>query len=573
MAERLEIIVTATDKASGVLSGITGKLGGLGGIAKGALIGGLGLAVTGATAALGGLTAGLGVSISEAMEAEEVMAQLNAVLKSTGGAAGVTADMASDLATSMSQVTRFNDEAILSGENMLLTFTNIGENVFPQATQTMLDMSQALGQDVQSSAMQLGKALNDPINGVTALRRVGVNFTEDQQKTIKAMVETGQAALAQKLILFELRKEFGGSAEAAGGTLAGQLDILKNTMSNVAEEVGTVLLPILTDGLKALAPLLIGLATSIADFLSSEGFKAWLASTAEFIVNVLVPGLQMVWDWLAKYLPPAIATVADFWQNKLIPAVKAFWTFIQPVVEWLRTAFTVTIPAAVAKLRAGWDADFGGIRTMFEGFVRHIKLVFSLFKAAFEGDWRKFGEILRQIVDNAWNTLKTVLDKWIKIAFNVVKSLFTKIKEIDWLEVGRNIVEGIANGIEAAKDWAIAAIIGVGQGILDAIKGFLGIQSPSSVMASQVGAQMAAGIRQGLIGGLDSLTASATAHIMPVVQGLSAPFGAASPAYAMAGASGGINVVVQYSPMVSFADEYELERRLKPVIERAMRRR
>lgn len=572
MAERLEIIVTATDKASGVLSGITGKLGGLGGIAKGALIGGLGMAVTGATAALGGLGAGLGVSISEAMEAEEVMAQLNAVLKSTGGAAGVTADMASDLATSLSQVTRFNDEAILSGENMLLTFTNIGQDIFPQTTQTMLDMSQALGQDLKSSAIQLGKALNDPITGVTALRRVGVTFSESQQEVIKSLVETGDVAGAQALILQELQKEFGGSAEAAGGTLAGQLDILKNTMSNVAEEVGTVLLPILTDGLKALSPLLIGLATSIADFLSSEGFKAWLASTAEFIVNVLVPGLQMIWDWLAKNIPPAIATVADFWENKLIPAVKAFWTFIQPVVEWLQTAFTVTIPAAVSKLRSLWEADFGGIRTMVSGVFNHIKLVFALFKAAFEGDWRKFGEVLRQIVDNSWKVIKTVFEKWIKISFDIVKSLFTKIKEIDWIQVGRNIVEGIANGIEAAKDWAIAAIIGVGQGILDAIKGFLGIQSPSSVMASQVGAQMAAGIRMGLVNGLDNITASAKAHIMPVVQGLSAPFASASPAYAMAGASG-VNLVVQYSPMVSFADEYELEHRLKPVIERAMRRR
>jgi hypothetical protein len=174
MAEKLQIVITATDKASGALNGIKKSLSGLGGMAKGALMGGLGLAATGATAALGGVTAGLGLAIREAIDAEGVLAQLDSVLKSTGGSAGITRDMATDLADSLSAVTRFSDDAVLSGENILLTFTNIGKDVFPAATETMLDMSQALGQDLQSSAIQLGKALQDPVNGVTALKRVGV---------------------------------------------------------------------------------------------------------------------------------------------------------------------------------------------------------------------------------------------------------------------------------------------------------------------------------------------------------------------------------------------------------------
>jgi hypothetical protein len=137
--------------------------GGLMDIAKGALgLGGI------LTAALGGI--GFGAMIHEAAEAEKGMAQLNAVLKSTHGVAGVTSDMATDLANSLSKVTAYSDDAVLGAENILLTFTNIKADVFPGVTEMALNMSQALGQDVKSSAMQLGKALNDPINGATALR-------------------------------------------------------------------------------------------------------------------------------------------------------------------------------------------------------------------------------------------------------------------------------------------------------------------------------------------------------------------------------------------------------------------
>ena len=182
-----EIIVPFKSDLSGLEAGtnraesLVGKVaGGLLKIGGAAVLGG----IAAAGAGLGILATTLKSSIDNAIEAQEVQAQLNAVLESTGGIAGITAERANELADSLSKVTRFDDEAILSGENLLLTFTNIGEDVFPQATETMLDMSQALGQDMKSSAVQLGKALQDPILGVTALRRVGVNFNEEQAKMI-----------------------------------------------------------------------------------------------------------------------------------------------------------------------------------------------------------------------------------------------------------------------------------------------------------------------------------------------------------------------------------------------------
>jgi len=167
------------------------------------------------------------------------------VIKSTGGAAQVSAKQVGDLASAISKKTGVDDEAIQSGENLLLTFTNVrnevgkGNNIFDQATSIITDMSVALGQDTSSSAIQLGKALNDPIKGVTALQRVGVSFTASQKDQIATLVESGKTLDAQKLILAELSKEFGGAAAAASTPL----DKLKVQLGNLAETLGSNLIP------------------------------------------------------------------------------------------------------------------------------------------------------------------------------------------------------------------------------------------------------------------------------------------------------------------------------------------
>ncbi len=207
-----------------------------------------GLGAIGLSAAAGGIAAlgaGLLYSVTQAAEAQDGQAQLQAVLASTGGVAGVTAEQANALASAFQNTTKFSDDATLAGENMLLTFTNIGANVFPQATEAMLNLAEKMKTGPEQSAVMLGKALNDPVNGLSALTRVGVTFTEEQKTQVQAMQEVGNMAGAQAIILAELEREFGGVAEAAGGTFTGKLTILGNKFSDVGERIGGQLLPVL----------------------------------------------------------------------------------------------------------------------------------------------------------------------------------------------------------------------------------------------------------------------------------------------------------------------------------------
>jgi hypothetical protein len=245
------LVVPIIADTSGLTRGLTQGTSGLRKFGKMA-------AIVGGAAALGGLVATLKIGVDEFMTAQKVMAQTGAVLKSTGGAANVTSKQITDMSTSLMKLSGIDDEAIQSGQNLLLTFTKIrnetgkGNNIFDQATVAMTNLSVAMGKDLSSSAILVGKALNDPVKGVGALSRAGVQFTASQKDTIKALVDSGNVMGAQKMILKELETQFGGSAKAAGQTLPGQLNILKETFRNVAAGLVTTFIPYLSRAATAL---------------------------------------------------------------------------------------------------------------------------------------------------------------------------------------------------------------------------------------------------------------------------------------------------------------------------------
>jgi len=214
----------------------------------------IGAGVVGAVAPIYLLQRALRSAWEEMQDAQRVGAQTDAVLASTGGAANVTREHIEELANALLRLSGVDDQVIQSGANVLATFTQIrnevgaGNDIFDQATRAALDLSVALGQDMQSSAIQLGKALNDPIRGVTALQRVGVSFTAGQREQIRALIESGKTLEAQKLILAELRVEFGGSAKAAGETFPAALDRLRNTAASAAATYLQALVPALEEG-------------------------------------------------------------------------------------------------------------------------------------------------------------------------------------------------------------------------------------------------------------------------------------------------------------------------------------
>jgi len=217
-------------------SAMSSKAGGIGkGFAKVlgvGLLGGLG-------AVMVGVGAVLKTGFGEAMDASAGNAQLEAGIKSTGNAAKVSVKGLNDRASAIQAMSGQTDDSISASQKLLLTFTNIKnkgpDKIFDLATMASANMAAKMGGDASSNAIQLGKALNDPIKGVGALSRVGVSFTAAQKKSIEAMVKSGDVAGAQKIILSELNTEFGGAAKAAGESLPGQLARAKRSFEDVSQ--------------------------------------------------------------------------------------------------------------------------------------------------------------------------------------------------------------------------------------------------------------------------------------------------------------------------------------------------
>lgn len=200
-------------------------------------------------AASAAVVAGVGFAMKSAFDAATesalVARETERVIQTTGASAWTTADQISELATSVSNLTGKDDELVQSSANLLLTFAKVrneigeGNDIFDQAVGLSLDLSVALGTDASSASIQLGKALNDPVKGITALSRAGVSFTAEQKEQIKTLVATGDVLGAQKVILGELKNQFGGAAEAAKTPI----EALQTKLGNLQESIGTALMP------------------------------------------------------------------------------------------------------------------------------------------------------------------------------------------------------------------------------------------------------------------------------------------------------------------------------------------
>jgi len=388
-------------------------------------------------------------SMSAAEESNKIAAQTEAVIKSTGGAANLTAKQFSDLATSISRKTGIDDEAIQSAENLLATFTNIrseaGKNndIFQQATKIAVDMGAALGGDASSNAIQLGKALNDPIKGITALTRVGVTFTDQQREQIQAMVAAGDTMGAQRVILGELNREFGGSAEAQ----ATSADKMRVAMGNLQESVGNLLIPVIGKLSEMLTPIIdaftnapgpIKVLVGAVGAFAAAVIAVNLASSAWAAVTEAVAAAQAVLNAVLDANPIGLVILAAaglaaglvvLWKNSetfrdivtgafnvVSGAITGLWNWVSANWPLLLGILTGPFGLAVLAITKNWDTITGAataakdwIVARFNDIIGFITGLPGRIASAASGMWNGIHEAFKAAVNGIlefWNSLE-----------------------------------------------------------------------------------------------------------------------------------------------------------------------
>lgn len=535
----------ASDQAQGAVDGLEksakqagGGFDALGEIASGAMrrIG---------EAAINAVGSGLSMigdfftdSIKEATDFQNVFAQTQAVIESTGAAAGLTADDMANLASDLSAangMSLFSDDAILSAQNVLATFKEIKGTTFEGATASIIDMSQAMGMDLQSATIQVGKALNDPIGGISALSRVGVQFTDEQKGVIESLVKTGDVAGAQAIILDELNSQFGGSAAAAVDTYAGQMTVLNEQFNDVKQGVGEALLPILTELGNAAVTHLVPAVQTMAD-----SFKNWVDSVDWVGVQSLIGDVftqisdavsSVDWDALFADIGNAITWVMDtannlkttfdtalsaimaqvdiFWGivgpvwNQLVDVFKKAWEQLAPLGDTFKSAFGDISKQSDSMAPIGEflgnivKAILNVVGVLVQVLVPIIKWVFPLIVDAVKGVINTFMSLYNTINYIFSGQLQADLTNWWT---NTINAITNKINGfIDSAKgLGKDIINGIIDGVNSMAQKLKDAFGAIVNGAVTWLKDLLGISSPSKMFADIIGKPIGQGIAAGI---------------------------------------------------------------------------
>jgi hypothetical protein len=357
-------------------------------------------------------------------QSAQAIAQVEAALKSTGGAVGYNSEQLQKMASDLQSVTTFDDDEILKKATAnLLTFSKITGTTFQDAQKAALDLATRLDGDLQSASIQVGKALNDPIKGVSALSKVGVSFSGSQKEMIKSMVNTNDLAGAQAIILKELQTEFGGSAEAAAKAGTGSFKQLANQLGDLSEEFGKIIV-------EALLP-----------------FVGWVKDIVAS-VQALSPNMKIVIAVVAGLLAaigPVLVVLGTL--ATLLPVLATGFTLLTGpiglvVAGLVAVAFVVANNWGVVKKTlvdvANYFVDLYNSSTVFRGGIEVIILVFK----------------------NLWTNVKFVFNAIMSTAQFVVRNIFNYfstlgklIKSILTFDVS-GVKEALKNGFGDAGNSA-----------------------------------------------------------------------------------------------------------------------
>jgi hypothetical protein len=277
---------------------------------------------------------------AKAREAARLMRLTEAVIKSTGGTAGVSAKDIEELSYSLGEVAGVSADVVHGAENMLLSFTEVrngvgkGNDIFNQASAAILDMSVFMNngttsmEALRATALQVGKALNNPTRGMTALSRAGVVFTEQQREQIKALQASGDLMGAQKIIIQELEHEFGGAAAAA----ADPAQRMAVAWSHFKKEVGEFILPVMMkladvftkNVMPAIRNHVIPAIAALRDWISDKIMPVIRDQLVPAIRDHLLPTLRNIGVWIRQHVTPLLAQLGEFITSKVIPALQEF---------------------------------------------------------------------------------------------------------------------------------------------------------------------------------------------------------------------------------------------------------
>lgn len=513
--QQLGFAIRAINEASKVLKDVQKDLDGvdkhsssadraLGGVGK--ALGALGSPAKAAAGALGdvvkiagGFVLGQGIlqapgffmdAAKAAAEDEAATARLANTFQNYANMAGAAPDtfqrlndLLNDRIT-IGQDLAFSDDAVRDSFSTLLAATDDSTEAV-RRQQAAFDLSRGAGISLEAATRMLSK-VND--ENVDSFKRLGIELP-------KTATEADALAAVQA--------RFGGAADAYAQSTAGQFEQTKIRMGELKEQIGTALLPVMTQIGEVLVTEVVPKLEQFAGFWATsvqpkvEAFIAWLGPQLtragqyfdteirpkiESFVNATIPLLQR----LGQMVQEQFGKFQQYYQSDVKPAIDNITRAVEEVVTWVRQH---------------WGQIEGIVRPIFEqvqnvvetamGVIREtLQIIVDLLGGDFSGAWNNTKELVSIVIqywkDTVSNGLEfirgmgsTMLDignwlfdqlqagaseawsriwSWLLGLPGEIRKTFT---DIDWLEIGKDILRGIGDGIEAMRGWIIDKVTGI----------------------------------------------------------------------------------------------------------------
>lgn len=528
-------------KAQAALTGMTGKVGSaLGTLQKVGTAAFLGVGAAG--------VAGFGMALNAAIGMNAELETSTLQFETLMGSAEMAEEHVAGL-FEFAKKTPFETGPIIDASLKLQTFGGAALNTM-ENLKLIGDASAATNAPINELGFWVGRLYSNLQAGApfgeAAMRLQELAVMSPQARAeMERLQEAGASADEIFAFFQEDLGKFTGAMEKQAGTWKGLVSTIKDQLSMLAADALKPFFDLLKTGLGQLVELLNSpevqagiavLATNLA--IMAEKMIAFITGTVVPFVQEHGPAIigvlkalaiafgalmiiSAVTTVLGLLLSPiglvvaAVGLLAAAWINDwggIQSKTEAVLNFLRPFIENTIGAIRTFIETTLAAIRAFWEEHGEGIlsftqniwdaiKALIEGVLKNIALIGQAFGQLFRGDWEALGETLQEIWQNAWDTITEVLSNLWAAFRPILQSLWESIRNwwngIDWAELGRNVIDGIINGLRSMAGALGGVLSDIVNGAVDAIKRMLGIASPSKVFA-EIGGNIMAGLNQGM---------------------------------------------------------------------------
>lgn len=447
-----------------------------------------------AGAALGGLTDFISGAIGEAIEGEKNFAKLEQTIKSTGGAAGLTAEEAQALANQFANLAGGSDDAVIAIEELALRSGNISADEMPAFIQASLDLGTVMG-DNAAAARLLAMAQDDPLAAFKKVERATGAYDTALEEQIKALQDSGDNAGALALVMESLSETTGGAAAANAETFAGKMEVMNGRIGEAVEAIGAAFLPILeelfTNVIEPSLPIIEQFAANIAAAIQSfaaspeaqaamEILKAAITDISEFFgvfITALEGGrdpLDAIGLAIRAAFPPEIETVlmsifdavvglvalveqawptiaaagqvvVDFIMDTLLPGFMALvdwtvanWPTIQSTISDVMNFILDLVGIVLTGVQEFWTAHGDEIMETVSTFMAFVSDTVSTILTAIQGWWADHGDSVTAVISGLVTTVSELWGTWFTFLYDTVSTALGLIQEF-WANWGDEI--------------------------------------------------------------------------------------------------------------------------------------